>query len=61
MRYRFERVPAVHAPKAHMGDRIAPRVEELAAEGWRLVQVLVENPASVPSEYLLILERQTPP
>lgn len=30
---------------------------ERAAQGWRLVQVLVEVPAAVPAEVVLILER----
>lgn len=60
MKYRFERVPATHTPNAHPGDLIEPRIHSLAAEGWRLVQVLVENPASVPSDYLLILEKGSP-
>ena len=32
-------------------------IEEYARKGWRLVQVLVQVPAAVPSEYELIFER----
>jgi hypothetical protein len=32
-------------------------IEENAKNGWRLVQVLVETPAAMPSEYTLIFER----
>lgn len=34
-------------------------VRERAADGWRLVQILVENPAASVSEYVLIFERTT--
>jgi hypothetical protein len=32
-------------------------IKEHAAQSWRLVQMLVENPATIPSEYVIILER----
>lgn len=32
-------------------------VVRFAEDGWRLVQILVEVPAAVPSEYVLVLER----
>ncbi len=33
-------------------------IHERAREGWRLVQVLVEVPAAMPTEYCLIFERR---
>jgi Domain of unknown function (DUF4177) len=40
-------------------DRTAYRavVADRARQGWRLVQVLVEVPATMPSEVVLVLER----
>ncbi|MBD2021141.1 DUF4177 domain-containing protein [Leptolyngbya sp. FACHB-36] len=35
-------------------------VADHAAQGWRLVQILVANPSATPSEYDLIFERQKP-
>lgn len=32
-------------------------VHERSRQGWRLVQVLVEQPAAIASEYVLIFER----
>jgi Domain of unknown function (DUF4177) len=32
-------------------------IAEHVAKGWRLVQVLIENPAMIPSEYVIIFER----
>jgi Domain of unknown function (DUF4177) len=32
-------------------------IEEHAAQGWRLVQIFIDNPAAIPSEYVIILER----
>lgn len=42
-------------------DRTAYRavVAEKARAGWRLVQVLIEVPAAVPTEVVLVLERPT--
>jgi hypothetical protein len=31
--------------------------EEHAAQGWRLVQILTENPAAISGEYVIIFER----
>ena len=33
-------------------------VAEYAAQNWRLVQIVVSNPSTTPSEYVLIFERQ---
>lgn len=54
--YKFEAVDIRKAPQAYQD-----RTRELAADGWRLVQVLVELPAAVPSEFVLILEREADP
>lgn len=35
-------------------------VEEHAGDGWQLVPILVENPVSIPTEHVLILERPRP-
>lgn len=32
-------------------------IEEHASQGWRLVQILIENPAAIPGEYVIIFER----
>lgn len=53
--YRFHRVP--------LGRKHEPypdAVARAAREGWRLVQILIEVPAAVPSEYVLVLERPVP-
>ena len=34
-----------------------PLIHSRAQEGWRLVQIFIENPASIPSEYVLIFEK----
>lgn len=44
------------------GASVDPRsyqavVHQRAKEGWRLVQILVENPAASVSHYVLIFER----
>ena len=57
MKYQFFRVPVVHNPKEKPSKLVEQKVQELAAEGWRLVQVLVEMPAMVPNEYVIIAER----
>lgn len=49
-RSRFEGASMSVAPVREM-------VEAKACEGWRLVQVLVLNPAAIPSQYELIFER----
>jgi hypothetical protein len=47
---RFERGAASVAPVREV-------VERHARDGWRLVQVLVTNPAAVPTRYEVIFER----
>jgi len=32
-------------------------IQQHAKEGYRLVQIFLENPAAIPSEYVLIFER----
>jgi Domain of unknown function (DUF4177) len=32
-------------------------VREHASQGWHLVQILIENPPIIPSEYVIIFER----
>lgn len=50
--YRFEAVDVRQDARKY--QRVAA---DRADDGWRLVQVLVEVPAAVPSEYVLVLER----
>ena len=58
MQYKFVRVPVVHQPGGPATALLEQKVHELAREGWRLVQVLVEIPAAVPTEYVVIVERE---
>lgn len=53
--YRFETVDLRGRPTGYQGV-----VAQRALEGWRLVQILVEIPAAVPSSYVLVLERPAP-
>ncbi|MER3482228.1 MAG: DUF4177 domain-containing protein [Meiothermus sp.] len=57
--YKFVRVP-VKFTRSNVLDpaTYTEAVTEHAAQGWRLVQILVENPAASVSEYVLIFERQ---
>lgn len=32
-------------------------IEQYAEQGWRFVQLVIDNPAAVPTEYVLIFER----
>lgn len=50
--YRFERVDVRKGAKAY-----EDQVHAAADEGWRLVQMLVEQPAAIASAYVLIIER----
>ena len=54
--YMFDEVDARKDVRAYQ-RQVASR----AAEGWRLVQILVELPAAVPGAYVLVLERPTAP
>lgn len=59
LKYHFARVPVVRGSTRSPTELVEQKVHEFAAEGWRLVQVLVEVPATMPEEYLLILERSS--
>ena len=59
MKYEFIRVPVTHSPKSKPTDLAEQKVHELAAKGWRLIQVLVENPGSIWHEYVLIVEQNS--
>ena len=48
---RFERNEKIEAASYQS------EVRRHAAQGWRLVQILVELPAAVPASYILVLER----
>ncbi|AKG19993.1 DUF4177 domain-containing protein [Calothrix sp. 336/3] len=55
--YKFVRVPLNYDQKSTLTSHLEISVNEHAQEGWRLVQILVENPAAVPFEYVVIFER----
>jgi hypothetical protein len=57
MQYQFFRVAVIHDSNEKPTKLLEQKVHEIAADGWRLVQVLVEVPAAVPSEYVIIAER----
>lgn len=56
MRYQFVRVPVAYENQTSRTQHLEAKVHELAKDGWRLVQVLVDLPAAVPSEYVIIAE-----
>jgi hypothetical protein len=56
--YKFVRCNVVFGK----GGKVDPvnyetKIREYASQGWRLVQILVENPPVIPSEYIIIFER----
>ncbi|MBF6595010.1 MAG: DUF4177 domain-containing protein [Thermaceae bacterium] len=55
--YKFVRVAVNYLRDGIDAHTYQAVVEEHAREGWRLVQIFVENPAAIPSEYVVILER----
>jgi hypothetical protein len=55
--YAFVRCPARFERSVPSIEPIRSAVEEHAQAGWRLVQVVVLNPAAVPEHYDLIFER----
>ena len=55
--YTFARVPVTYQGGRPSPEDYRATVVEHANAGWRLVQVLVLNPAAVPAEYELIFER----
>jgi hypothetical protein len=62
--YKFVRLPVnVAAPRAQHPHH--PSYEEViaahAAQGWRFVQLIQENPSAVPAEYVLVFEQPAPP
>jgi hypothetical protein len=59
MKYEFVRVAVAHGSKSKPTDLVEQRIHELASKGWRLVQILVEIPASVPVEYVIVVERNS--
>jgi hypothetical protein len=58
MKYQFFRVAVIHKPRDSPTRLLEQKIHEIAADGWRLVQVLVEVPAAVPYEYVIIAERE---
>ncbi len=59
MEYQFVRVPAVNDPRQNPSALVEERVQSLASAGWQLVQVLVEQPAAMVNEYVVIMARET--
>ena len=55
--YVFVRVPVTYRGGQIEAASYQAAIRQQAEEGWRLVQVMVENPAAVPTEYILIFER----
>ncbi|WP_425147688.1 DUF4177 domain-containing protein [Deinococcus sp.] len=55
--YRFVRVPVMYKSVQIDAGGYQEAVRQHAERGWRLVQVLVENPAAIPTEHVLIFER----
>lgn len=58
--YTFIQVPVTYGrgmspePQAAAYENV---IHEQARQGWRLVQIFIANPATVPTEYTLIFER----
>ena len=55
--YKFVECKAQFKGGAASPEPVREVVEQHAREGWRLVQVLVLNPAAVASRYEVIFER----
>jgi Domain of unknown function (DUF4177) len=58
--YKFVRCTVVFGK----GGKVDPenyetKIREHASQGWRLVQILVENPPVIPSDYVIIFERSS--
>ncbi len=57
--YRFLRSPVVYRAGRIESAGYEQAIHDLAAEGWELVQIFVEQPAATVSEYVLIFRRAT--
>ncbi|GGQ94241.1 DUF4177 domain-containing protein [Deinococcus ruber] len=55
--YQFVRVPITYRSGQIESASYQEVTAQHAREGWRLVQILIENPAAVAAEYVLIFER----
>nr|WP_290225514.1 DUF4177 domain-containing protein [Trichocoleus desertorum] len=57
--YKFVKAPVAYGNSNEIEVTACENVvAEHASQGWRLVQILVANPAVIPSEYVLIFEHQ---
>ena len=56
--YQFVDCPAQVKGHQFMADALRQVIETQSKAGWRLVQVLVLNPAAIPTTYQVIFERQ---
>lgn len=55
--YTFVTVPVTIGGTRAKQPTFQEVIHEHARQGWRFVQLVVENPASIPTEYVLIFER----
>jgi Domain of unknown function (DUF4177) len=56
--YKFVRSAVIFGKALRVDPKCyQPVIEEHSAQGWRLVQVFLENPTLIPSEYVIIFER----
>ncbi len=58
----MEQIQFVRVKVRYVGGRIDPAcyedaVRAHATQGWRLVQIFIENPAAVADEYVLVMAK----
>lgn len=61
LEYQFKRVPFNHEKRTLQGTETPAYQDEIRRQaelGWRFVQIVIENTAAVPNEFVLIFERQ---
>ncbi|ULH16189.1 DUF4177 domain-containing protein [Deinococcus sp. KNUC1210] len=58
--YQFVRVPVTYSGGQLRAASYQEATLQHAREGWRLVQILIETPAAVAAEHVLIFERPRP-
>lgn len=59
--YEFVKCPVEYRWGKPSADAYRAEVLDRARRGWRLVQIFIPNPASVPTEYELIFEKAKAP
>jgi len=55
--YKFVRVSAKNKKGLVDITHCEAEIATQAKQGWRLVQILVENPPIIPDEYMIVLEK----